>query len=582
MALYPDPALPVEARASALLVEMTLAEKIGQITQVEKNSLTADDVREHAIGSVLSGGGGAPADNTPAGWRAMVSAFQAAALDTRLGIPLLYGVDAVHGHNNVWGATIFPHNIGLGAAGDPALVERIGAATAVELLATGIPWNFAPTIAVPHDIRWGRTYEGYGAETALVSTLGAAYVRGLQGGPTRVAATAKHYVGDGSTVFGTSRTENLGVPYLLDQGDTPLAEAVLRERLLPPYRAALAAGALTVMASFNSWQGTKLHAHRYLLTEVLKGELGFSGFVVSDWQAIDQITDDYAQAVVCALNAGVDMVMVPFAWPEFVRAATRAVESGAVPLHRLDDAVRRILTVKLKLGLFEQPLPGAGQLAEVGSPAHRCLARTAVQESLVLLKNDRAALPIAQDTPVVFVGGAAADDIGRQCGGWTISWLGARGATTPGTTVLAGLRAALEPATRVEFNAAGAFTGRAPLGIAVIAEEPYAEGHGDRAALDLPPDAMALVIRLRGCCDRLVLVLLSGRPLIVTGLLPLVDALVAAWLPGTEGAGVADGLTGAAPFTGRLSYAWPRANAQLPLGPVGGDPLFPVGFGLTC
>lgn len=578
---FRDPTLPLAVRIDTLLAQMTLAEKIGQITQVEKNSLTPADVRTYGIGSVLSGGGGAPTPNTPAAWRAMVAGFQQAALATRLGIPLLYGVDAVHGHNNVCGATIFPHNIGLGAARDADLVERLARATAEDLLATGIQWNFAPTIAVPYDIRWGRTYEGFSADPALVTALGAAYVRGLQSPQPRVAATAKHFIGDGGTTFGSSQTVNLGVAYLLDQGDTPLDEAALRAHLLPPYQAAIAAGVLTIMVSFNSWQGLKLHAHRYLLTDVLKGELGFSGFLISDWQAIDQIPGDYAHAVISALNAGLDMVMVPFAYQPFLAAATQAVSSGAVPRARLDDAVRRILTVKFQLGLFDPPLGHASLPAEMGSEAHRGLARAAVRQTLVLLKNEQGTLPMAKDTPTVFVGGPAADDLGLQCGGWTISWQGERGPVTPGTTLLAGLHAALAPATRIEFDAAGTFEGQAEVGIAVVAEAPYAEGLGDRADLSLSPADAALVTRMRAQCQRLILIVLSGRPLIVTDQLPQVDALVAAWLPGTEGAGVADVLVGEHPFTGRLPYPWPRAMSQLPLALDGVDPLFPFGFGLT-
>jgi len=578
---YRDAALPVEARVDALLAQMTLAEKIGQITQVEKNSLTPADVTTYGLGSVLSGGGGAPDPNTPSAWRDMVAGFQQAAADTRLGIPLLYGADAVHGHNNVYGATLFPHNIGLGAAGDPALVEAIGRATAEELLATGIQWNFAPTVAVPQDIRWGRTYEGYSADPALVTQLGAAYVRGLQSTDPLVAGTAKHFIGDGGTTFGSSQSVFEGVRYLLDQGDTPLAEAALRADLLPAYRAAIAAGVLTIMVSFNSWQGLKLHAHRYLLTDVLKGELGFTGLLVSDWQAIDQIPGDYAHAVAASLNAGLDMVMVPFAYREFLAAATQAVAGGQVPVARLDDAVRRILAVKFRLGLFERPVAGGAAPAEVGSEAHRGLARAAVRQSLVLLKNEAGALPLAKDTPTLFVGGAAADDMGLQCGGWTIAWLGGRGPITPGTTLLAGLQAAVSPATQLTFDADGQFTGQAEVGVAVVAEEPYAEGRGDRADLTLSAADAALITRMRACCRRLILVVLSGRPLILTDQLPLVDALVAAWLPGTEGAGVADVLCGDQPFTGRLSYAWPRTMQQIPQPAAGEAPLFPRGFGLS-
>jgi beta-glucosidase len=579
---YRDPTQPPAARAEALLAQMTLAEKIGQMTQPEKNSVSPEQVRGFALGSVLSGGGGYPTPNTPEAWLQMVTAFQKAALGTRLGIPLLYGVDAVHGHNNLRGATLFPHNIGLGAARDAALVEQIGRATALEMAATGILWNFAPTLAVVQDIRWGRTYESFGADTGLVTELGAAYVRGLQSTRPQVTATAKHYLGDGATVYGTSRMVMLGYHYLLDQGDVQLDDAALRALCLPPYRAALAEGALTVMASFNSWQGLKLHAHPYLLTEVLKGELGLEGFVVSDWQAIDQVHPDYHTAVVLCLNAGVDMSMVPFDFRRFIVEATRAVENGEIPLARIDDAVHRILAVKFRLGLFEHPLTDPAGLSNVGSAEHRALAREAVSRSLVLLKNEGGALPIARETPRLHVGGVGAADLGLQCGGWSIDWLGGRGAITPGTTLLEGLCQAASPHTAVTYHPLGEFDTRAEVGVAVVSEAPYAEGMGDRADLALSAEDMALIRRMRARCDRLVLVVLAGRPLVLTGALPLVDALVAAWLPGTEGAGVADVLFGDCPFAGRLPFAWPRSPDQLPGdSEAGGEPLFPYGFGLA-
>lgn len=578
---YRDPSLPVEARVQALLSQMTLAEKIGQMTQVEKNSLTLDATRDKFIGSVLSGGGASPSPNTPRAWLEMVTAFQRAALETRLGIPLLYGVDAVHGHNNVYGATIFPHNVGLGAARDPDLVERIGRATAEEVAATGVFWNFAPTVAVPQDIRWGRTCEGYGENTELVTSLGAAYICGLQGTWPPVAATAKHFIGDGGTTFGSSTTLIMTYRYLIDQGDVTLDEAILRTRFLPPYVAAITAGTLTIMVSFNSWNGVKMHAHKYLLTDVLKGELGFAGFLVSDWEAINQIPGGYHNAVVTSINAGLDMIMVPYDYNRFILEAAQAVESGEISMERIDDAVRRILAVKFKLGLFERSLADPAALACMGSQAHRALAREAVRKSLVLLKNENGVLPVAKDTPVIFVGGQAADDIGLQCGGWTIEWFGARGNITPGTTILAGLKQAVSPKARVEFDASGEFDGIADAGVAVVAEEPYAEGVGDQEDLTLTDGDVALIERMRARCNRLIVIVISGRPLILTEQLPKIDGLVAAWLPGTEGAGVADVLFGDYPFTGKLPYTWPRSMSQIPM-PTEGDsaPLFPFGYGL--
>ena len=368
------PAASIDQRVEILLAQMTLAEKIGQMTQVEKGSITPRDVTRYFIGSVLSGGGGSPANNTPADWLAMVNGYQQAALETRLGIPLLYGVDAVHGHAAVVGATVFPHNIGLGAADDPDLMRRIGQATAAEMAATGIRWNFAPVVAVPQDVRWGRTYESFGEDPALVSRLAAPYIEGLQndadgqrfGDPATVVATPKHFVADGGTAFGSSTTENMGVRYLLDQGDAPIDEATLRAMHLPPYQAAVDAGAASVMVSFSSWNGVKMHANADLLTGVLRDELGFDGFVVSDWQGIDQIPGDYTSDVVTAINAGIDMVMVPYDYKLFIDTLTEAVEQGDVPMERIDEAVRRILTVKARAGAVRRRSHAAGRAAGRG------------------------------------------------------------------------------------------------------------------------------------------------------------------------------------------------------------------------
>lgn len=585
-------AQPAFTSVPALLADMTLEEKIGQMTQAEKNSLRPEDVTRSFLGSVLSGGGGYPAPNTPRAWHAMVTAFQEAALATRLRLPLLYGVDAVHGHNNLKGATIFPHNIGLGAAGDPGLVRRIGRATAVEVAATGIHWNFAPAVTVPQDIRWGRTYEGFSEKPDLVSELGAAFIRGLQADDLSardaVLACPKHYLGDGGTVWGSvgrfgPNEELWGEPDRtlgIDQGLTQIDEAELRAIHLPPYAAAVQAGALTVMASYNSWRNQKLHAHRYLLTNILKQELGFSGFIVSDWQAINQIDPDYYTCVVTSINAGIDLVMVPFDYHLFITTLTDAVEKGYVPMERIDDAVSRILHVKARLGLFEHPIVGPGTLDMIGQPAHRALAREAVQKSAVLLKND-GALPLASGGRLL-VAGQAADDLGLQCGGWTIEWMGQAGPLTAGTTLLEGLRAAY--GSEIAYAPEGDGDDEAEVGLVVLAEPPYAEGVGDRANLALRPHEVALVRRVRERCHMLVLVLYSGRPLILTDVLDACDAVVAAWLPGSEGQGLADVLCGQAPFTGRLSFNWPASMAQVPRSALlagGQPPQWPIGFGLT-
>ncbi len=588
---YRNPSSPIEQRVADLLAKMTLAEKIGQMTQVEKDSLNPKDVTQYFIGSVLSGGGGSPSgDNTALGWAKMTGQFQSGALATRLAIPLLYGVDAVHGHGNLRGATVFPQNIGLGAANDPALMYQIGQATALEMRATGIPWNFAPVVAVPQDIRWGRTYEGYSENTARVSALAAPYIQGLQTRPDGASglytlATPKHFIGDGGTLFGTSTTNH----YLLDQGDMQVDEATLRALFLPPYQAAIEAGAQSIMVSFSSWNGVKMHAQKYLLSDVLKGELGFKGFVVSDWQAIDQIPGDYYNDVVTSINAGVDMVMVPYDYKAFITNLTQAVEKGDVPLSRVEDAVARILRVKFQLGLFEEPYADPALLSAVASPEHRDLARQAVRESLVLLRNAGQTLPLAQDTPLILVAGQAADDIGIQSGGWTITWQGQPGAITTGTTILQGIQAAVGTQAEVRYDAQARFndiTGTAPVGILVIGEKPYSEGEGDRADLSLDPADRRLIEALRAKVDRLVVILISGRPLILSNELPQMDALVAAWQPGTEGQGIADVLFGETPFSGTLPYTWPRSSAQLPLDAAWADatgcagPLFPYGFGL--
>lgn len=588
--MYKDPKISINARVTDLLVRMSLAEKIGQMTQVEKNSITPGEVADYFIGSVLSGGGGNPTPNTPEAWVEMVHSFQEPASRTRLGIPLIYGADAVHGHNNVRGTVIFPHNIGLGATRNAALAEKIGRITATELIATGVHWNFAPTVAVPQDIRWGRTYEGYSERTDLVSRLGTALLRGLQNvdgrpdlsHPRTVLGSVKHYLGDGGTRW-NSNTSN---DWIIDQGVTDVDEATLRAVHLPPYIAAIEAGARNIMVSFSSWGGLKMHAHKYLLTDVLKGELGFDGFLASDWMAIDQLDPDYYTCVVTSINAGLDMIMVPFDYRRFIATLTRAVEKGDVSLERIDDAVGRILRVKFALGLFENPFGDESLLALVGSDEHRQVAREAVCQSLVLLKNDAQTLPLSKETPLILVAGQAADDIGLQCGGWTIEWQGKAGDITPGTTLLAALKKTVSESTTIRYNAAGEFgqdDRKAEVGLVVLSEAPYAEGEGDRADLTLPPADMALIEQVKPHCNKLVVILFSGRPLIISEQVRQCDAFIAAWLPGTEGQGMADVLFGDNPFTGKLAYTWPRSMAQVPLKALleGGDePLFPFGYGL--
>jgi beta-glucosidase len=592
---YLNSGLPITARVDDLLARMTLAEKIGQMTLVEKNSIVPGDITIKAIGALLSGGGGSPRLNQPAEWLKMVNGYQERAMQTRLAIPLLYGVDAVHGHSNLYGAVLFPHNIGLGATGNVELVREIGRVTAVETAATGIFWNYAPAVSVPQDIRWGRTYEGYSENTELVTALSRAYLAGLQGDDLTavdtIIGTPKHFVADGGTAWGSSRTNS----YKIDQGDAQIDEATLRAVHLPPYVAAIDAGARSIMISYSSWNGVKMHAQDYLINAVLKGELGFTGFVVSDWEAIDQINDNYYHAVVAAINAGIDMNMVPAQYGLFIDTLTMAVENGDVPLERIDDAVRRILTVKFELGLFERPFTDDALLQTIGADAHRALARQAVRESLVLLHHDGATLPVRPDAPVIFVAGEAADDVGIQAGGWSIQWQGRAGNITPGTTILDAVKNRVAAATQVNYNRFGNFErinddGGEPLmadvGIVVVGERPYAEGVGDRADLSLSDGDLDAIERLRARSRKLVVIVISGRPLIITDALPLADALIVAWLPGTEGQGVADVLFGEYEFSGALPYTWPRSMDQLPFDfdnlPASGcsAPLFPLGYGL--
>ncbi|MFD7133222.1 glycoside hydrolase family 3 N-terminal domain-containing protein [Streptomyces sp. NPDC059894] len=590
---YLDERLPVAKRVADLLSRMTPAEKAGQMTQAERGALTAaGDIAAYGLGSLLSGGGSTPTPNTPEAWAKTIDAFQLRAQATRLQIPLIYGVDAVHGHNNLVGATVLPHNIGLGATRDPDLVRRTGEVTAAETRATGVPWTFAPCLCVARDERWGRTYESFGEDPALVESL-ETVIQGLQGRADgrdldrsdTVLATAKHFVGDGGTTYGSSTTGT----YTLDQGVTEVTRQELEAVHLAPYQDAVDRGVGTVMPSYSSLdivgddQGpVKMHARADMINGVLKDRMGFDGFVVSDWQAIDQIPGDYASDVRTSVNAGLDMIMVPYAYKTFHTTLVDEVEAGRISERRIDDAVSRILTQKFRLGLFEQPYADTSGIAEIGSAAHRAVAREAVAESQVLLKNAGGALPLKKSQKV-YVAGSNADDIGNQTGGWTITWQGSSGDITPGTTVLEAMRAADPDLTYSED--ASAPTAGHDIGVVVVGETPYAEGAGDvgnghdlelsaadRAAVDTVCAAM-----------RCVVLIVSGRPQLVGDRLDAVDALVASWLPGTEGDGVADVLYGRRPFTGQLPVTWPRSEAQLPInvGDTAYDPQFPYGWGLT-
>lgn len=582
-----DATLPVDDRVAALLGQMTLDEKIGQMTQIEKNAIDATNAAAFNLGSILSGGGGFPSPNTPEAWYDMVDAYQQAALGTRLGIPILYGVDAVHGHNNVEGATIFPQNVGLGAANDPALVEQVCAATALEMNATGVRWTFGPVVAVPQDVRWGRTFEGYGETTDVVSALGGACISGLQGSDLSAdntsAATAKHFIGDGGTAFGTSKASGPTGPYLLDQGIDKMDEATLLDLFLPPYQAAVDKGARIVMVSYSSTTTGKVHGDRHLITDILKGQLAFSGFVVSDWGGIDQVEPgDYQASLEQGINAGIDMVMVPTDYVRFITAMKTLVQAGTIKQDRIDDAVARILRVKFEMGLFEKPMPAPGKESEVGSDADRAIARTAVAESAVLLKTSPGALPIASGKKILLAG-EGADDIGIQSGGWTITWQGSSGQITPGTTLLGALSSELGDDLTYDRNGTFPAGTSADIGIVVVAERPYAEGAGDSATLALPNVDVALVAKMRPHVTTLIVVVMSGRPVVLDDLASA-DAVVAAWLPGTEGAGLADVLLGDKPFAGTTPYTWPKLPEDAPrVGKAACDgAVYPVGYGLDA
>lgn len=571
----------LEIKIRELLKQMSLEEKIGQLTQAEIQSVSEDDVRKYFLGSILSGGGSAPHDKSPKGWTAMYDAFQKQALSTRLAIPIIYGIDAVHGHNAVAGATVFPHNIGLGATRDPRLVERICRITALEVAATGLNWTFSPCIAVPRDIRWGRTYEGFGETPELQRMFAAAAVRGYQApGFRTIAATAKHFVGDGGTAFGTGSEGRK----LLDRGDTRISEEELRAAHMPGYRDAINAGALTVMASFNSWNGTHMHAQKHLLTDVLKKELGFNGIVVSDWEGIDRVVPgDYRAALKSSINAGIDMVMEPKKWKRTIELLIDLVKKNEIPIDRIDDAVTRILRVKYAVGLFDRPYSDWTHFDTIGCPTHRAVAREAVRRSLVLLKNSGNMLPLKKKGKTYVIAGSHANDIGLQCGGWTLEWQGTIGDISGATSIYDGIRglACCDSIIWVHDNS---IVKDADAAIIVVGEQPYAEWEGDKTAQELVLDeaSKSLITGYHAAGVKIVVVLISGRPLVVTREIESSDAFIAAWLPGSEGEGVADVLFGDYNPTGKLGHAWPASPGQIPGHKGDGQkPLFEYGSGLT-
>lgn len=591
-----------------LVGKMTLQEKVGQMTQPDLKAIKDfTDIENLFIGSILSGGSSDPkTGNTMKDWAELYQSCQARTLKTRLGIPLIYGIDAVHGHNNVIGAVVFPHNIGLGATRNPALVEKVSHITAKEVRATGLQWTFAPCVAVPRDIRWGRSYEGYSEDPTLVAELGLAAVRGLQGtdltSTSSAIACAKHFIADGGTTFGSTNGKGL-----LDQGDARIDEATLRAIHMTGYPAAIDAGVGTVMPSYSSWNGEKCSGSRFLLTDLLKEELGFKGFVISDYNAIDQLvpptsdsttptsnnasgqiqTGDYKKCIEISINAGMDMVMVTDKYRDFIRLLQELVHEGKVPLLRIDDAVTRILRVKFAQGLMERNVSrtaDASMQKDFGSAAHRAVARQAVQQSLVLLKNDNKILPLSRKFSRIHIAGRGADDIGMQCGGWTIDWQGKRGeVTSGGTTIFKAMQYAADKNTTITVSKSGAEAKGADVAIVVVGEEPYAEMKGDRADLGLSSEDITAVTDAKAAGVPVVMVILSGRPLVLGPVVEQADAIIAAWFPGTEGRGIADVLVGDVPPTGKLPFTWPQTMDQVPLGhgtKAPKDALYPFGHGL--
>jgi beta-glucosidase len=560
----------------ALLAQMTLDEKIGQMTQVDRTALRdGTEIHDFFIGSVLSGGDSLPKPNTPETWADMYDRFQSQAMSTRLGIPLVYGIDAVHGQSGVRGAVIFPHDVGLGCTRSPELAEAAARVTAREVAGTGIDWTFAPCIAVPRDDRWGRAYEGFGEAPELAESLGAAAIRGFQNAKaaardgTEIMACAKHFLADGGTAGGK------------DRGDARFPEEELRRVHLPGYIAAVKADVASVMVSYSSWNGQPMHANRQLITDVLKGDLAFGGFVVSDWAAIDRLPGDYVSDIETGINAGIDMVMVPIRFREFVTGLKQLVAVGRVSMARIDDAVRRILKQKARFGLWERPFADRVLTAEIGSPAHRDVAREAVRRSAVLLKNEGGVLPLRKEARVHVCGGKA-DDIGSQCGGWTVGWRGHRGATTPGTTIRQAIAQVVGDA-KLDFSKDAVGAERADAVVVVVGEDPYAEESGDRAKLELSKEDQSLISAAKHSGKPVIIVLITGRPLILGDVLDAANALLVVWLPGTEGGGIADVLYGLTKPTGKLSCSWPREMAQIPInvGDPEYNPLFAFGFGLS-
>ena len=584
--IYKDVKNPIIDRVLDLLSYMTLEEKIGQMTQVGRQFLKQEkDISDYFLGSLLSAGA-APSPNTPESWAMMYDGYQNIALSTRLGIPLIYGIDAIHGHNNVIGATIFPHQIGLGCTDNPKLIEDVYRATAIEVAATGIDWNFAPNLGVARDERWGRTYECFGETAEIVSKMAEASVKGLQsnslGQATSILACAKHFVGDGETIWGT------GLNGKLDQGDARLSKEQLSQIHMQGFLKAINQGVGTIMPAYNMVNGKYCHSRKDLLTNLLKEDLNFDGFLISDWRALEKIGSNYKENIIKSINAGVDMVMVPGAdnwggekYTTFISLLIESVNEGSISMSRIDDAVARVLKIKFQMGLFEKPFSNKILLEKVGSKEHRNIAQKAVRESMVLLKND-GILPLSKKIGHIHIAGKNANNLENQCGGWTISIQGNSGLLKTGTTVYEAIKMAVDSTTKITYSKDGSGAEGANVGIAVIGERPYATSQGDTSSLLLDNKDIDCIEEFYKMGIPVVVIIISGRPLIIEKELEKWNGLIAAWLPGSEGAGIADVIFGDYNPSGKLSISWPRSMDQIPIN--SGDkiynPLFKYGFGL--
>jgi beta-glucosidase len=590
-AIYKQPTRSIDERVTDLLSRMTLEEKIGQMALVDKNSLKkTDDISKYYLGGILSGAGAKPANNTPAGWQEMVENLKQTSKNSRLEIPILYGIDANHGHANVLGATVFPHAIGLGATRNPELVKQVAEVTAKELEATGINWSFSPSLDAPTDIRWGRVYEAFSDDPTLNATLGSAYIVGTQSASPdnskiNLLASAKHYFGTGSMLWGKSNHKK----FKIDQGMINVDEQKLNQEFLPPYKSAIDAGVASVMVGLSMYGEERIIDSKYLLTDKLKNELGFKGFVVSDWYGVYEYSKTSAyKANIKAINAGLDMAMLPYDYKDFIFDVRKAIQKNETSQNRIDDAVSRILYQKFKAGLFDKSEDKIS--AEVvGSKEHRELARKAVAESAVLLQNNNQALPISKNAKHILVAGSGADNVGRQSGAWTVEWQGVDGNWMPGgTSILSGIKAGVSKSTKVDFNKDAKFETqqkKAEIGIAIVSEKPYAEGWGDKPNPEIEKTDLEAIERLRSVSEKVVVVVISGRPLLLPGQYTDWDGIVAVWLPGSEGAGVADVLFGDKPFSAKLPVFWPASSVQLPISSNGSTAdgtkvLFPRYYGL--